>query len=418
MKNKYRFIKCLFAALSSVFLVATTVTTPALAEAKETLTGLTDLPGVEWSSDHATCTLTGSVDGAALKQEIAQYNDKMVSFLTVNGSQFTGSARGLFKDCKKLEMVDLSQVSFTTGDLAAMFQGCDNLTTIMFPSVCDTTMVNYANSIFENCVKLQSVSFPDSFDLSGVTTMASMFSGCSELTSVRFPNPLVLTNVIMGAMFLGCSKLSSLDLSLITFRGECDCSAMFANCDSLEELNLGNLTVPQGEKSLLMFANLSSLIDADPTIYGGIPNLKKITMNGSCILEPGAGDTLSTGSGTFFDYKEPEAWSAYYQGDNANTTSAVGAMPDATLVGFDEFKAYQESHPGVTTYVLGNDPAPGPTPEPVPDAAASETSPLPNTGDALMSCGFASIVVAVGCVLLGGLFFFRRNTRGKEHLGA
>ncbi len=360
--------------------------------------------GVIWSLDHTTCTLKSgaNVDAYSLAMEITYYRDTLTTFIAEPNASLTGIAEGLFGDC----------ISLTTVNLAESFKINQN-----------TTM----SQMFKNCSSLTSLTLPASFDTSSVESMSYMFFGCSALTSLTLPATFDTSSVrSMNSMFQGCTQLERINLSMCSSEVLQSCSDMFANCDNLIELNLGNiaLSAVYSSSSRGMFAELDS---ATGLVTGSIPNIERITMSGACILEPGEGEGI-TASGTFFDYKEPLSWSAYYQDNTVGNEAIEGvpsaqgaqknlsAVPTAVLTGFDEFKAYQETHPGLTTYIFDEqptppgptppgptpDPTPDPTPEPTPDVVpASHTDVLPVTGDTSRPRSFTLLTVLLtGLALL------------------
>ncbi len=357
-----------------------------------------NLTGVVWSADYKTCTLQSgySVDGQDLRSEIASHKNNLTTFKAEDSTSLTGNAANLFYDCASLATVDLA------------------------PSF-DTSAVTSMNSMFFYCSSLTSLALPDAFNTGAVQNMEAMFYNCSSLTSLELPDAFN-TGVVrdMSHMFLGCTQLEEINMSMFSSENLTDCSLMFANCNSLKELDLGYLVPPAGQGSFGMFL----AIDSDTgEILGNIPNIEKITMSGSCILAPGEGTTPDTASGTFFDYKEPLSWNAYYLGttaegqpSNSSTQGNLSAEPDAVLTGFDEFKAYQETHPGLTTYMLDRQPTPpgptpDPTPEPTPDAMpASDTDVLPVTGDTFAALASAVVAVLMGTLaLLASVYGLTRN---------
>lgn len=384
---------------------------------------VSDLDGVTWTEGDAVCTLgpTSSgdpVDGQALKAEIASHKNSIRLFKTANGAKLTGSLEYLFVDCTSLETADFSQlVSSSITNTGAMFFNCSQLTFL------DLTSLNTENDtsteyMFYGCSQLTHLDL-SSFKTANVDQMELMFCGCSKIESLDLSNFNTAKVTGMDSMFQDCSKLTSLNLSSFNSSALETCRGMFANCDSLEDLNLGSLIVPTGDDCVVMFGELGPADETtgDIPILGSIANIKQITMDGACVLEPGEGDSVDTGSGTFFDYKEPESWYAYYHGDSGNTSlnsanTSISAEPDAILTGFDEFKAYQGSHPGATTYYFGQAPTPpGPTPEPTPDSApasGTDVDTLPITGDAL------SILYAIALVSIAGAFlvlaFYKRTS--------
>lgn len=187
-------------------------------------------------------------------------------------------------------------------EMALMFRGCDNLTTI---PLLDTHNVTSMKDMFASCPKLASI---PKLDTSKVITMSGMLSFCRSLTSVP---DLVTSNVTnMGSMFYDCKKLAAapqMDTSKVT-----DMGSFFNGCSSLTAVplyntsnvtSMGNMfsncssltTVPQFDTSKVkymnsMFGNCSKLtavpqFDASKVtnmgyMFSGCTSLKSILMHG------------------------------------------------------------------------------------------------------------------------------------------
>lgn len=352
----------------------------------------------------------------------------------------------MFKGCVSLKKLELPKAFDTTNvdEMPQMFFGCQNLETLVLPDAFNCENATSVYSFLDSCKALNNFIFPATFNPKNVTSFDSFFSGCESLVTIEFPELCTITEAddlsymfsnckkletvkfpssfktnkidTTAFMFKGCSSLVKLDLSNLSLKSIQICWGMFTYCDSLEELNLGSFTTqaPEGYEAWLMFANLNS---DTYKLEGSVSSITTITMDSSLLLTPGEGEDMDTASGSFFDYKEPESWNAYYLGNEKSDLSAISSvqakpvqteannLPTATLVGFDEFKAYQETHPGLTTYVLGSAPVPPePTPQPAPDStpdsfSVSDGNSVPNTGDTKSWIMYVSLVI-VGSILL------------------
>ncbi len=372
-------------ALSGLALFSATFTTQALAKVRSSLVFIpSDLAGVSWDADYTQCRLSGSVSGASLKAEISQHDRTLTTFLADSGSSITGSMDKLFMSCSQLKTADLANISVTDVTMNQVFMWCPALETLIMPQVINT---------------------------SSPLEFAGFCVGCTSLSNVSFPGEInVPPESVLSMMFFDCKSLRTLDLSALKTNGSqtITYSALCANCDALEDLDLGDISPGPGNFNLCMFADTEDpFVVQDPAITGGIPNIKRITMSNECILFPGEGDYALSATGTFFDYKEPEAWSAYWHGEATGASGAIidtkGASPDAVLVGFDEFWDYQKTHPGLTTYVLGGEPTPDsePTPDDTPAVPDADGGVLPQTGDTLTSARFIAVAALSGAVLMG-----------------
>ena len=104
-----------------------------------------------------------------------------------------------FKEAISLTAVDLHQVTNLTSIGNAIFEGCSNLTTVIFPTV----QTEIGNSIFKDCAALESVTLPT--DLTEITD--DMFNGCTKLSTLNLPNTV---KKIGASAFAGCTLLSTL----------------------------------------------------------------------------------------------------------------------------------------------------------------------------------------------------------------
>lgn len=338
----------------------------------------------------------------------------------------------MFENCSSLKELTIPSSFDALGatDMRSLFKGCKNLETLNLPDTFSTGKTTSLSSMFEDCTSLKVIELPDSFNTSKVENMSSMFKNCSSLETLHLSEGFVTDNVsYVNDMFFGCSQLESLNLSSFTPSSKKvkESRFMFADCDNLKELNLGGFALPEDAPDFdenftnCVFARLGQeSAEGAYLILGSLQNLNKITLTSSCVLTPGEGIETATAKGMFFDYKEPLSWSAYYQG---NTSNADEGTPDAILTGFEEFKAYQESHPGITTFVLNTSPVPpgptpGPTPDPEPqpqpsseDSTAANNNALAKTGDML-----AIVSALTGAAILSGLGllgFSRKNAYRK-----
>ena len=101
------------------------------------------------------------------------------------------SLSSMFADCKKLKEVDLTQNSISVAELelAYMFKGCVELTTIKFPTTIAfntsaTKVVTSLQSMFSGCAKLTTLVLPTNMasNVSTITNFQSTFDGCALLT--------------------------------------------------------------------------------------------------------------------------------------------------------------------------------------------------------------------------------------------
>ncbi|MDE6656567.1 MAG: leucine-rich repeat domain-containing protein, partial [Anaeroplasmataceae bacterium] len=189
-----------------------------------------------------------------------------------------------YEGCVSLEIVDLNQGNGSAGYICTAinqkaFFGCENLSTLEFPSTITTigpeafknclsltfitlpaNLVSLEAEAFNNCDSLVSIVIPSKLDDIGL----SVFVGCDNLTSVLF------TNKIVGQkMFEGCNSLRIIDLGEVEQIGafafnQCTISDNRCVCtnhrSSLEQLILPNTLTTIGEKAFFGCSSIEELV--------------------------------------------------------------------------------------------------------------------------------------------------------------
>lgn len=176
-----------------------------------------------------------------------QWNNKAYK---VGVTENTGCALA-FRYANNLQMVDLSGLDFSTPttdyttqitNMSYMFQGCSNLTQVIFPNN-GTNIISNAEWMFLNCSSLDNTGLVNiaNFFNTSLNNTHGMFAS-SGLTSA--PN-IKMTNVEdMGGMFTDCSSLTSFDVTnLPNFRVKfvTTMAGMFQNCSQLKLVNFSKI---------------------------------------------------------------------------------------------------------------------------------------------------------------------------------
>ncbi len=119
----------------------------------------------------------------------------------------------IFDECLNFVSIDLSGVILaTSGDVPAelmdnLFNGCQNLKTVIFPDNLDTSTILSMVNMFRNCRSLEVVDI-SMFNTVNVQSMRSLFYADENLTTIYASNKFVTTNVINDTdMFTHCDKL-------------------------------------------------------------------------------------------------------------------------------------------------------------------------------------------------------------------
>ena len=149
----------------------------------------------------------------------------------------------LFKDCKNIKEVDLSNVNkFVNGyhKVRGMFYGCSNLVSVDLDQISQYMAPNDDNSMlntFYKCTSLKSVNF-GRYDTSKVITFNSAFFECSSLETLDMSG-LNTTNVTNTTqMFSRCTSLKYLDISGWDLSNCVKYAEMFNKCNALKTIRM------------------------------------------------------------------------------------------------------------------------------------------------------------------------------------
>ena len=124
----------------------------------------------------------------------------------------------LFSRLPNVTTIDLSKLD-TSGvtDMSHLFEGDNNLRSIVFPNSFVTSNVTDTSSMFKGCENLTSLDLT-SFDTSNVNNMKEMFSGCSKLENIQIDtdkfktnNVTDVTNMLKGTT-ISIEKIDSLNI--------------------------------------------------------------------------------------------------------------------------------------------------------------------------------------------------------------
>ena len=147
------------------------------------------------------------------------------------------------KDYLKIKLKGINNVT----DLSSMFEGCSQLSCLSNLSQLDTTYVNLMTSLFKDCKFLE---LPDisNWNTDNVVDMSYMFQGCSLLKSLPDISNWNTSNVgQMFDMFSGCFSLKSLpDIS----KWDITLSLAFENISGIFDGCSKSLNIPDKFKNV------------------------------------------------------------------------------------------------------------------------------------------------------------------------
>ena len=181
----------------------------------------------------------------------------------------TTSMHEMFRDCSKLESLDLS--GFNTSNVSGgtqssngmgfMFYGCSSLKSLDVSSF-DTSKLTYMRCMFAYCSSLETLDLSN-FNTANVTDMQFMFQGCSKLESINVSSFNTARVTGLYEMFQHCSSLKTLDISNFSTPKANDIGYMFEGCTSLTSIKFSSGFNPIARTYVGMFQDCSSLTELD-----------------------------------------------------------------------------------------------------------------------------------------------------------
>ena len=181
-------------------------------------------------------------------------------------SQFVDYSN-LFYNCQNLLSIQFTPLFNTSkvSEMNLMFAQCYNLNSIDL-KVFDTKSLVYARRMFTFCKNLVSIDITN-FNTSKVVDISSMFSSCFSLTSIDLSNFRSPKLSHATAMFAHCRSLTSIDFSNVRSLALRDIEQLFDDCPKLIYLNLNNVYTDQVTTMNYLFRNCSSLTSIDLSIF-------------------------------------------------------------------------------------------------------------------------------------------------------
>ena len=270
-------LKKVLAVVMSLCMVAGTVSygAPVITQSITAQAADSATNGFSFNQTTGRLTLSGTVDGDALRKFNNTYRDNVWSVIVLEGTV-------LPEDCSKLfceypcYSIDLSNADTSNvKNMSRMFDNCCNLKSLNL-SGFDTSNVTDMSYMFNECSKLYSLDV-SGFDTSNVTDMGDMFSLCDQLTSLdvsRF-NTSKVTD--MSGMFNSCLGLSTLDVSGFDTSNVTDMCDMFWGCAKLTSLDISKFDTSKVTNMGGMFCACNKLTTLD---VSGFDTSKVTDMSG------------------------------------------------------------------------------------------------------------------------------------------
>ena len=145
--------------------------------------------------------------------------------------------------------------------MISFFSSCYNLTSINL-SVFDTRNVESMSSMFSRCEKLTSLDVSN-FNTLKVTDMSDMFSRCYALTSIDISNFKAPKLSLASGMFGHCYSLTSIDISHLESKKLANIENMFSYDKNLKYVNVRNVNTSRVTQMSYLFQNCTSLSSID-----------------------------------------------------------------------------------------------------------------------------------------------------------
>ena len=155
--------------------------------------------------------------------------------------------------------------------LGEMFYGADQLISITFTPIFDTSNINNLNFMFYGCINLAFINI-SSFNTENVENLSGMFELCKSLKSIDLKNFNTQNVTSMNMMFYGCSSLTSIDISHFNTQYLTGMNNMFDGCNNLTSLNLSNFNTKYVTGMTRLFNRCYSLKSIDLSNF----NIEKV----------------------------------------------------------------------------------------------------------------------------------------------
>ena len=159
--------------------------------------------------------------------------------------------------------IDLSSIEWTqTGisDISYLFRGLTNLKGIKWgdlPNRLEDSL--NVSSLFKDCKKIETIDLT-LLNITLISSVNSMFSGCTSLKSILWGG-IKVHPTSFNTMFMGCKSLTSIDTSFLDpeYNATANINSMFSQCNLLETVDLSNLKTSSMNNAANAFFGCNSL---------------------------------------------------------------------------------------------------------------------------------------------------------------
>ena len=211
----------------------------------------------------------------------------------------------MFSGCSALKEInfvntDCSQIT----DISGMFSGCNQESFDL--SFMDTSNVIVASSLFKDCKNLKNISLSDT-EWKSLKNMSDMFSGCSSLESIDLqPFANCPINTLKSA-FQNCAKIKTVNLNVLTSDKLDSLESTFSGCTSLENVEMDRIDGSKIGGIYGTFRNCTALSTADISALSSLNSIQYSFSGCSALTSVKFSPevfTVSSYSGTFSDCSE------------------------------------------------------------------------------------------------------------------
>lgn len=179
------------------------------------------------------------------------------------GVKANSDCNGLFAYCENLKTIYFNNV-FDTSNVTQMrylFYHDENLLSVDMKNI-DTSNVTMMDRMFGFCSSLEKIDNMN-FDTSKVEDMSGMFNTCRNLKSVDTTGWDTSNVGSMLMMFQDCNNLTSVNTSGMYTGNVRDFRYMFYRCYDLTDLDVSEFNTSSGTNMYAMFSHCESLGDLD-----------------------------------------------------------------------------------------------------------------------------------------------------------